>query len=266
LSRWIYLKTYFWKLPGWKGQFWATHLFTKKRCAGLKTLSLAIVYKKMPVDESSMSETAQKAISKLRSQIDVQKELIKKEEAIESQKGDTYIVTRAKATLESAERKMLRLDDELEAFKRELDERRKKLENTIAASLAFIEKATTNKTPTTIRAETTIASLREKVEKILNGWNVDIVIPDETSKSNKPVVDWNQVAKQQLAQMTPAERQFFEESKNRVEQKEEVYMYNGDRVSKFEYDLFTKQDAEQLPREKYAGPKKACKKVMIPTI
>ena len=197
----------------------------------------------MPVDESSMSETAQKAISKLRQQIDVQKELIRKEEVVEGKKGESYVCTRAKISLESAEVRLNALDEELEAFKKELDGKRKKFEAIIEANLKIIERETSKKTPTILRAETAIDGLRLKVEKILNGWNTDVVVPDEPShrKSDKEIVA--EMTRVQLAQMTSAERLFFEQSNNRqAEAPEPVYMYRGERVSKFEYDRFTNQD------------------------
>jgi hypothetical protein len=232
----------------------------------------------MPVDESSMSDVAQKAISKLRQQIDVQKELIKKEGAVIEGKGDTYLCSRAKLSLENAERKLENAERkysfEMSSLQKSFEQKSKHLEETYKQDVKkyeesiktyekIIEKESTNHTPTIIRAEKTIDGLREKVEKILNGWNTDVVLSDQSPATGGPIVDWASIAQQQLADMTPAERKFFEESKNRKPEPEVTYKYKGQIVSKFEYDRFIQQDAaEAYIKELYPEKKKEPRRII----
>ena len=214
----------------------------------------------MAVDESNLSETAQKEISKLRSQIAVQKEIIRREDVVSKAKGDTYLCARAKISLESAERKLENTErtyiDEVSTLQRIFEQKSKQLEeqykqnvkkyeDSIKGYESIIQRESAQRTPTILRAETTIEGLQKKVQERLSSW-VDYkepIIPPEPStkkKSDQEIVE--EMTRMQLAQMTPAERKFFEDSNNRVEEKEEVYMYNGQRVSKFEYELFKKKD------------------------
>jgi len=168
--------------------------------------------------------------------------------------------------LEEKYRKLVqRLEEELEQKKKEAIQLYEGYKMSCTADIEKHSKVIDDerkvKTPTIIRAEKTIEGLREKVDKILTGWNTDIVVPEEPPTAAKHTVDWDAIARQQLADMTPAERKFFEDSKNRVEEKEEVYMYNGQRVSKFEYDLFKKKD-NALP---IFGMKKPIKTVQLRT-
>ena len=93
-----------------------------------------------------------------------------------------------------------------------------------------------------------VTRLKERIDRIISIGNINdntpIIVPD----TDKPKVDWAEIARQQLANMKPSERAFYESTKHNLtkpyeEVKEEVYMYKGERVSKFEYDRFTKQDA-----------------------
>jgi len=234
-----------------------------------KTVSLLRVEVRMSsVDESTLSEVAQKELSKLRSQISVQLDIIKKEEAVIVQKGDTYICLRSTTCLENATKKLMkhdkdyedrieyfedkyrkmieRLEQELEGKKKEtkalFDGYKVSSENEIEKHSKIIDSERGKKTPTIIRAETALQGLREKVNKILSAW----VVPESGQK--KPAVDWSEVAKKQLEQMKPSERVFFEASSQKKEEgKEEVYMYKGQKVSKFEYERFTRPAPVQEP-------------------
>jgi Zn-dependent metalloprotease len=146
----------------------------------------------------------------------------------------------------------------LDKLKSSYEEYKMKYESDIKASLSMIESQTTKKPPTIIRAETAIEGLRARIESIRSGWETNIVVPRESSQSVKPTTlpanYWEEVEKQQLEDMSPAERQFFEESQNRKEVKEEVFTFEGRKVSKWEYNRLTAP-----PREKYSGPKKPIK-------
>jgi hypothetical protein len=239
------------------------------------------------VDESSMSEVAQKEISKLRQQIAVQNGIIIKEEAVINEKGDSYICKRALVSLESATakhmkhdrdyqerieyfedkyRKMIqRLEEELEQKKKEtkslFDSYKECTERDMEKHSKIIDSEKNCKSPAIIRARAAIGILQEKIEKIKGGWtdthNREIVVPPLcVQPSNPHPVKWEEIRRQQLEVMSPAERQFFEESQNRKEEKEEVFTFEGRKVSKWEYNKLTAP-----PKEKYSGPKKSIKNV-----
>ena len=243
----------------------------------------------MPVDESSMSDVALTGLSKLRQQIDVQKELIKKEEAVISAKGDTYVCKRSMAALDSLTNRLLKhdrdyedriehfedkyrkliqkLEDELEQKKKEtknlFDTYKFSCTNDMEKHSKMIDSERNAKTPTIVRAEKAIEGLLEKVEKIRNGWNTDVVLSDQSPATGGPIVDWASIAQQQLADMTPAEKKFFEESKNRKPEPEVTYKYKGQVVSKFEYDRFIQQDAaEAYIKEVYPEKKKEPRRII----
>lgn len=108
-----------------------------------------------------LSESAQKEVSRLNTLINKHKNIIKTEEAIQSQKGDTYICKRAKVALEMYDVKLRNAEDE---YKKLIA----KYESCIALQESIIYEETHKKTPNTIRAETEIDTLQKKLEAFLN--------------------------------------------------------------------------------------------------
>jgi hypothetical protein len=107
-----------------------------------------------------LSEKSQKEVSRLSSLISRQRDIIKTEEAIQSQKGDTYICKRAKISLEMYDLKLKNAEDE---YKKLIS----KYESCIALQEQIIHEETHKKSPTTIRAETEIESLEKKLENFM---------------------------------------------------------------------------------------------------
>jgi hypothetical protein len=106
-----------------------------------------------------LTEKAQSEISRVQSLISKQRELITREEAVQSQKGDTYICKRAKVSLEMYDLKLKNAEDE---YKKLIA----KYEACIALQESIIYEETHKKTPTIIRAEAEIATLQAKIDKI----------------------------------------------------------------------------------------------------
>jgi hypothetical protein len=107
-----------------------------------------------------LSENAQKEVSRLSTLINKQKNIIKTEEAIQNQKGDSYICKRAKISLEMYDVKLRNAEDE---YKRTIA----KYESCIAIQEQIIHDETHKKTPNTIRAETEIETLQKKLENFM---------------------------------------------------------------------------------------------------
>jgi len=107
-----------------------------------------------------LSEKGQKEVSRLSTLISRQRDIIKTEEAVQSQKGDTYICKRAKVTLEMYDVKLRNAEDE---YKKLIA----KYEACIALQEQIIYEETHKKSPTTIRAETEIESLQRRLDAFM---------------------------------------------------------------------------------------------------
>jgi len=142
-----------------------------------------------------LTEKSQSEVSRFQGLISKQKEVIKREEAVQSQKGETYICTRAKNSLESHSKKLenAEVDYKRELEKLEIQYRQDKANleksfrdneykhsNAIKIQEDIIHAEMTKKTPTIIRAETEIASLQEKVDRILANPKNFVNQPQET--------------------------------------------------------------------------------------
>jgi hypothetical protein len=250
------------------------------------------------VDESNLTDLAQRELSSLRKQLGVQLNIIKGQEAVEREKGDTYVCRRSMTVLDSAANRIIkhnkdyqdrieyfedkykkmiqRLDEELEAKKKETKALFGMYIETCEIEMEkhskIIDSERNKKSPNVIRAEQAVQRLTEKIDKIRNIGNINDNMPIMVPDTDKPMVDWAEIAKQQLANMKPSEREFYESTKHTLtkpyeEPKEEVYMYKGERVSKFEYDRFTQQDAAEARRKadrpKADIPKKPIKMVQL---
>lgn len=130
-----------------------------------------------------LTEKAQGEITRLQGLISNQRAVIAREEAVQSQKGDTYICTRAKNSLESHSRKLENVEVD---YKRELEQLEMRYRQdkalleknykdseakhsaAIQTQEAIIHSEMTRKTATVIRAETDIATLQQKIDAIRN--------------------------------------------------------------------------------------------------
>jgi hypothetical protein len=109
----------------------------------------------------SLPEKAQNEITRLSGKKKIQEELIKKEIAVSNDKGDSYICQRAKRSLTFHQQKLANAEREYQ--------------NTLANLNAIIEEQeqviyneSHKKTPSIIRAEVEISSIKEQIEKIMN--------------------------------------------------------------------------------------------------
>jgi hypothetical protein len=129
-----------------------------------------------------LSDSAQKEVSRLSTLINKQKDIIKREQAVQSNKGDTYICKRAKVVLEATELKITIAEDEyknrLKEIERKHEEDKKtlkldlegyisKCENKMSVQQSIINDESNRKSDTVIRAEAEIDSLQKKLENFM---------------------------------------------------------------------------------------------------
>jgi len=114
----------------------------------------------MPIDTSNLTPIAQKNLTAISNKISIQKKIIEKERAVLDTKGDTYLCNRAKITLASKRTK-------LEGLEEDYERKKKQLEAEIEIQEKIIWDETHKQTPTIIRANTEIESLRNERDNIL---------------------------------------------------------------------------------------------------
>jgi hypothetical protein len=129
-----------------------------------------------------LSDTAQKEVSRLSTLINKQKDIIKREQAVQNNKGDTYICKRAKVVLEATELKITIAEDEYKRCLKELERKYEEDKKTLKLDLeAYISKCESKmnvqqsiindeanrKSDTVIRAEAEIESLEKKLENFM---------------------------------------------------------------------------------------------------
>jgi len=129
-----------------------------------------------------LSENAQKEVSRLSTLINKQKDIIKREQAVQNNKGDTYICKRAKCVLEATELKITIAEDEYKRSLKELERKHEedkktlkldleayisKCENKMSVQQSIINDETNRKSDTVIRAEAEIDSIQKKLEAFM---------------------------------------------------------------------------------------------------
>jgi len=108
-----------------------------------------------------LPEKAQNEIIRLTGKKKIQEELIKKEIAVSNDKGESYVCQRAKRSLTYHQQKLANAE-------REYHNTLANLNDIIESQEQIIYNEFHKKTPTIIRAEVEITSIKEQIEKIMN--------------------------------------------------------------------------------------------------
>jgi hypothetical protein len=125
------------------------------------------------INQGLFSDSQHKEFSKIMTKISHQKNVIEKERAIITERGDTYICQRARTSLAGYKKKLESADADfkrkLEALEREHLENIEKYKVAIEHHQSVIDNETTKKTtPTIIRAEKEIEILKRELERFKN--------------------------------------------------------------------------------------------------
>jgi hypothetical protein len=107
-----------------------------------------------------LTEACQKEVSRLQGLMHKQREVAKRELAVQAEKGDTYVCSRARTSLAFSKSKLQEAENEYKKLVM-------KCQENIITQEGIINRETTKKSATLIRTETEITTLEKKIQTLL---------------------------------------------------------------------------------------------------